>query len=128
MNTNRRRVRDNADRETVKKTILDNCNPFDGRAVSCGRLLNIASGKATSVSSEKYLNSVLEHGKLARLEFQRECAAEDKSRLQKTIKRRTVVNFAKSHQLTAQRKTKAPTSAESMRDAFIKMLILVVAE
>ena len=73
------------------------------------------------------MNTVLEYGKSAHLSFQKECET-DPGRLQKTIKRRPVVDFAKANQMTAGKKPKVPTNAESMRDSFVKMLILVVDE
>ena len=82
--------------------------------MSCGRLLNIASGKATSENTERHLNSIIDDGKSARLQFQKECA-EDEGRLQRTVKRRPVVNFAKSQQIATRKRSKPPSNAESMR-------------
>jgi len=99
------------------------CNPFSNEA--SGSLVNIATGRATSKSTESYLLSTLIRGVEARNKFQSEWD-QNSSRFLERVKRTPVQNFASDN---AKKKAKLPaaemakTKAESMRDVFIRMIV-----
>ena len=69
----------------------------------------------------------LEAGKNLRLKFENECV-KDHTRFNKVLPRRQVCNFAKAGVKSLKKVPKAQKSAESMRDSFVQLLVLVVKD
>ena len=124
-NTSRRIIRDNADFRALKRTTVDTCNPFDGDVTQSNSLINIATGKAASKDTQIYLCSILTTGKEARNKFEEECAA-NAERFFKPVKNTPCMNFAKENQKkVAPTKHQTLVKVESVRDSFVKVLLLV---
>ena len=88
--------------------------------------MNIATGKAATEQTERYLNSVLDLGKSARISFEKQCEADPK-RFFSSIKKVPVMNFAKSNQKGV-KSCKKTSTIESMRDSFIQLLLTIADE
>ncbi len=122
------RVRKDHQQMDVLSAKLDEfCNPFADEAPSS--LVNIATGHTASDTTERYLLDTLQRGKDERDKFLQEWES-DNSRFLKPVKRTPIRNFAAQN---AKKKAKLPTlqkaktTAESLRDMFVR-IIIVVAE
>ena len=117
--------KDNRQMEALSQKIDDYCNPFADNV--CDVFINLGTGQAASSTTETYLLNTLQRGKEAREQFQGEWS-NDSSRFLKTVKRIRVQNFAAEN---VKKRRKTPTSempkktAESLRDMFIRMIIIV---
>lgn len=117
--------KDNNQMEALSQKIDDFCNPFADNVSDS--LINLASGRAACNATETYLLNTLKRGKESREQFQDEWR-NDSSRFLKKVKRIRVQNFAAEN---GKKRHKAPVSelakktAESLRDVFIRMIIIV---
>ena len=121
--------KDSRHRDVLIEAITESCDPFSSPATESPHLLNIASGKAASQTTEQYLNGALTTGRELRLGFQDECAS-DNARFSKPITRRKVANFAQENLAKKQHVTKGHTAAESLQDVFLSYthLFFIVSE
>lgn len=103
------------------------CNPFkdDARSRHFGQSCDRPSCKK---ETEAYLLETMKRGKASREKFQEEWD-QDSTRFLKPVKRTKVNNFAS--EIEKKKKQKSPAaqtalmSAESMRDMFIRMIVVV---
>ena len=122
-NTKWRIDKDNLDRKNLQDCIKSSCNPFDGLVVESQKLINIATGKASSAKAQEFLAHVLEKGNADRLKFETECS-QDKTRFLKPITKISVHNFAKDNQVI-DRASGKQSNVESVRDSFIQLLFSI---
>ena len=116
--------KDSHQRDILINAITEMCDPFSLPATNSDCLLNITTGKAASKATEKYLTGSLVEGHKLRVKFQEECEADDQ-RFLKPIKRREVLNFAKENLKMKYPKAKKKSAAESQRDGFIHILVII---
>jgi hypothetical protein len=117
--------RDNNQMAELSAKIDEFCNPFRDDAPTS--LVNIATGQVASKPTESYLINTLKRGEDERDKFQDEWK-KDNNRFLQPVKRTRVQNFAaqnakKQSKLPALGKAKA--NAESLRDMFVRMIIVV---
>ncbi|XP_068213902.1 uncharacterized protein [Palaemon carinicauda] len=93
-------------------------------------MVNLATGRAATKETEKYLLGTLQRGQVARQQFEREWH-KDSARFLKSVKRIRVNNFASENEKKKKKGTTPATETakrvESLRDFFIR-IIIVVAE
>ncbi|XP_030837116.1 uncharacterized protein LOC105437992 [Strongylocentrotus purpuratus] len=110
---------------TLSAKIDETCNPFSDDAPTS--LVNLATGQAASKETTSYLLETLQRGQEARDKFRDEWN-KDSARFLKPVKRIRVKNFAAQN---VKQKTKLPasmkakTNAESLRDMFIRMIVVI---
>ena len=110
---------------TLSAKIDEVCNPFSDD--SPRSLVNVATGKAVSETTESYLLNTLKRGQDDRNQFKQEWDISS-SRFLKPVKRTKVQNFAAEN---VKKRVKLPashhskTSAESLRDMFIRMIVVI---
>jgi len=118
--------KDNLQMATLSAKIDEFCNPFTDDAPSA--LVNIATGQTASKATESYLLNTLKRGPEAREQFTTEWDSNN-SRFLKTVKRTPIHNFAAEN--VKKKKAKVPasqtakTNAESLRDMFIRMVVVI---
>jgi len=118
-------LKDCQHRDILSKAIADSCDPFSSPATTSTCLLNIATGKSASQETQQYLTTSLVAGKELHIQFQKECAA-DRERFLKPISRRKVQNFAmENSKMRCTPSSKGNTAAESLRDVFIRILVVI---
>ena len=115
--------KDSQHRDVLLKAVTEMCDPFAASTSTSACLLNIATGKAASEKTQLYLLGTIAAGKERHIKFREECAS-DQERFLKPIKRRKVENFAYDNS-RKQQKDKGKPAAESLRDAFIRILVAV---
>ncbi|KAJ8031889.1 hypothetical protein HOLleu_25241 [Holothuria leucospilota] len=116
--------KDSRQKDVLINEITQSCDPFSSPATMSSGLLNIATGKAASQETKKYLTESLVAGHELRVKFQEECAA-DVQRFLKPIQRRRVSNFAQENVKKRSTTAKAKSAAESLRDVFIRLLVII---
>ena len=103
------------------------CNPF-GTEVQ-GKVINFPTGRAATTETENYIVHTLQRGSRAREQFVTEWA-NDTGRFLKPVKKMPVKNFAAENE-KKKKKGKTPAvenakkSAESLRDFFVRMIVIV---
>ena len=115
--------------KSLSDKINEFCNPFDEEVP--GTLVNLATGRAANKETEKYLLETMDRGQTARKQFEDEWQTEP-ARFLKAVKRMKVQNFAAENEKKRKKANipateKAKRNAESLRDMFIR-IIIVVAE
>lgn len=118
----RRIEKDSTQRNTLLKVVTESCDPFSVPATSSACLLNVATGKAASAATQKYLLESLTEGHERHMKFREECTAV-KDRFLKPIPKRKVANFAQEN--SRKHQTVRGKTSESLRDAFIRILVAV---
>ena len=116
--------KDSLQRDTLINAITDMCDPFSLPATNSDCLLNITTGKAVSKTTQKYLTESLVEGHKLCVTFKEECEADNK-RFLKPIKRREVFNFAKENLKKKYPRSNKKSAAESQRDGFIRILVII---
>ena len=116
--------KDSLQRDTLINAITDMCDPFSLPATNSDFLLNITTGKAVSKTTQKYLTESLVEGHKLRVMFQEECKPHNQ-RFLKPIKIREVFNFAKENLKKKYPRSKKKSAAESQRDGFICILVII---
>ncbi|XP_064653262.1 uncharacterized protein LOC135503582 [Lineus longissimus] len=120
--------KDNRQAQVLLDAVTESCDPFSGPASTSAILLNIATGKGASATTQEYLTKSLPTGHGLQKKFREECV-EDSSRLLKPIKRRKVNNFASENTKTKRSaSSKAIPVVNSQRDKFIRMLVVISQE
>jgi hypothetical protein len=114
--------KDNNQMSALSKTIDEFCNPFREDAPTT--LVNIATGQAASKTTELYLLSTLKRGKDKRNEFRDEWESNTTRFLQR-VKRIRVENFAAQNLKKKTKSQKDQSSAESLRDMFVRMIVVI---
>ena len=115
--------RDNSQMVALSAKIEDFCNPFSEDAPTT--LVNVATGQVATKATEAYLLNTLKRGREERDKFRDEWESNN-SRFLQTVKRTRVQNFAAQsvkEKTTASKKAKS--KAESLRDVFVRMVIVV---
>ena len=116
---------DNEHIEVVLHALPEFCDPFSAPASTSACLLNIATGKGASASTQKYLTESFLPGHDLHKKFREECT-DDSSRLLKPITRRKVCNFASENTKPKQSAVlKSTSAASSRRDSFIRMIVVI---
>ena len=111
----------------LSRKIDEFCNPFCEEPPE--KLVNLASGRSALPETETYLLGTIKRGQLARQTFEEEWDREP-ARFLKPLKRMTVTNFSREYD-KKKKKGKTPAtqnakrSAESLRDMFIRMIVVV---
>ncbi|XP_014678737.1 PREDICTED: uncharacterized protein LOC106818551, partial [Priapulus caudatus] len=120
-----RMKKDNRQSQALLTAVSESCDPFSEPAITSSSLLNIATGKAASPSTQEYLTDSLQTGHELQKKFREECS-EDSSRLVKPIRRRKVKNFASENTKVKQSaSSKAIPAVNSQRDRFVRMLVVI---
>ena len=114
--------RDNADMNSVSKTLINTCNPFGND--SPADLVNISSGKAANEETKMYLLGILERGRTLRLKFETECSV-DGSRFLKPVARTKILNFAAENRKRSKTGARKVSAVEGVRDVFGRILAVV---
>ncbi|XP_068240150.1 uncharacterized protein [Palaemon carinicauda] len=120
--------KDNKQMQALSEKIDEFCNPFSPEAPDT--MVNLATGRAATKETEKYLFGTLQRGQVARQQFKREWH-KDSARFLKSVKRIRVNNFASENEKKKKKETTPATETakrvESLRHFFIR-IIIVVAE
>ena len=120
--------KDNSQMNSLSEKIDEFCNPFMADAPTS--LVNVATGNVVSKITEEYLLNTLKRGLEAREKFKEEWK-NNSGRFLLPVKRTKVQNFAAEN---VKKKVKLPamqkaiTNAESLRDAFIHLVVAIVDE
>lgn len=120
--------KDNSQMVKLGDKIDEFCNPFSDEVGNS--LVNVATGRVSSKATESYLINTIRRGQQARAKFQEEWD-QSSNRFLKPVKRIPVQNFAAEN---IKKKVKAPASemakktAESLRDMFIRMIVVVAEQ
>ena len=113
------RIRKDQHQMSVLSAKIDEyCNPFADNVPNS--LLNLASGKAASATTESYLLNSMKRGEEAMVKFQEEWE-QSSSRFLKTVERVVVQNFAGEN---VKKKKNTLEKVESLRDMFIRMMVV----
>ena len=120
--------KDNSQMNSLSEKIYEFCNPFMADAPTS--LVNVATGNVVSKITEEYLLNTLKRGLEAREKFKEEWK-NNSGRFLLPVKRTKVQNFAAEN---VKKKVKLPamqkaiTNAESLRDAFIHLVVAIADE
>lgn len=117
--------RDNNQMAVLSSKMDEFCNPFSDDAPS--KLVNITTGQAVSDTTQSYLLNMLKRGEEERDKFQNEWDS-NQNRFLQPLKRMTVHNFAAQNtkkKVKLPACTKAKANAESLRDMFVRMVIVI---
>ena len=120
--------KDNQHMKALSEKIDEFCNPFDPEAP--GSFVNFATGRAAAKETETYLLATLERGQTVRKKFSDEWKKTEPTRFLRAVKKIKVSNFAAENN-KKKKKGKTPAaenaqrSAESLRDFFIRMIVVV---
>ena len=117
--------RDNRQMAELSARLDEYCNPFREDAPTF--LVNVATGQAASKPTETYLLNTLKRGENERDKFQDEWKT-DHTRFLQPVKRTRVQNFAAQNAKTKSTLPpigKAKANAESLRDMFVRMIVVV---
>ena len=115
--------KDNSDVAAIKTTITEFYDPFTVGETAPDQLINLASGRAASKRTEKYLLETFSEGKKRSLQFLKECN-ENPSRFLESIKNRKVENFASENLRSAKGKVTKGKIVEGICDVFGRMLVV----
>jgi hypothetical protein len=115
--------KDSRHRDALYKAVTDSCDPFSLPVSSSACLLNVATGRAASEVTKEYLTNSILSGHERHVEFRKECG-QDEERILQPIKKRKVFNFAQEN-LKKRVKGKQKSAAESLRDVFIRILVIL---
>ena len=114
--------------EALSKKIDEFCNPFSNEVANS--VVNVATGRVPSKATEFSLLNTIKRSRKARTKFQEEWD-HNRARFLKPVKRVVVQNFASEN---VKKKPKTPAlemakvTAESLRDMFIRMIIVVAQQ
>lgn len=115
--------RDNSQMAVLSAKIEEFCNPFVDDAPTS--LVNVATGQVASKTTESYLLTTLERGKKERDKFLNEWDS-NSSRFLLPVKRTRVQNFAAQNMKKKPKiSQKDKTNIESLRDMFVRMIVVV---
>lgn len=118
--------KDNGQMQGLGQTIEEFCNPFGNNAPTS--LVNLATGRAATKVTEQYLLQTMKRGQTEREKFREEWN-KDSTRFLRPLKRLRVNNFAAEIENKKKKKTQGLhnviSSAESLRDTFIRIIIVL---
>lgn len=118
--------KDNRQMTALSQKIDEFCNPFGGDVPNT--LVNLATGRAATKATEQYLLQTMDRGQTEREKFLEEWNS-DSTRFLKPVKRIKVNNFGSENEKKIKKKTQGVqdtiTSAESLRDTFIRIIVVV---